>query len=318
MTRLAAIDCGTNSLRLLVAETDPGQPGEVVEILRRVETVRLGEGLESSRRISDAALSRAVAVARDYAGVCAGLGVEAIDFVATSAARDAVNMDEFFTAMRGCFPDGAVRPRLLSGHDEAALSFRGATAAVARGREKESFLVVDLGGGSTEFAFGGSDLVAAASVDVGAVRLTERCLGRDPLSAESHLAVRTAMAEALDRIEDEIRLADADILIGVAGSVTTITAHALKLSSHDLSQAHLVELPASQVVQACTDLASLPGEVRAALPYLHPGRVDVIVAGALMWAVIVERFQRVSGSDRVVTSVHDILDGLIAEMAGRA
>lgn len=331
--RVAAIDCGTNSLRLLVAETtDPGLGGHhpvgpgsgvgvgLVDVVRRTEVVRLGAGVDATGAISPEAISRALALTGEYARICAELGVERVRFVATSASRDARNGNDFVAGVRAaCAPyepwGPDLTPEVLGGELEAALSYRGATAAVAGAGHPGDYLVVDLGGGSTEFARGAMGLDRAASLDVGSVRLTERHLRTDPPTPAEADAVRAELATALDEAEERVGFAQVGTLVGLAGSVTTITAHALALPTYEHSRVHLATLGVAQILAACADLAAMPRAARAALAYLHPGRVDVIVAGALAWAAIVERVRDRAGVQEVVASVHDILDGIVLELA---
>lgn len=318
--RVAAIDCGTNSLRLLVAEAGGQGPGEgPTDVLRRTEVVRLGEGVDASGAISAEAMGRALAVTADYALACEELGVERMRFVATSASRDARNAADFVAGVRGClagYPWGRhVEPEVIGGDAEAALSFAGATAAVAAAGHPGDYLVVDLGGGSTEFARGAADLQRAASLDIGCVRLTERFLRADPPAPGQVAALRAEIAAALEEVEARVGWGSLGTLVGLAGTVTTITAHALGLPTYADARVHLATLTCEDTLAACEDLVAMPRAARAALPVMHPGRVDVIVAGALVWGAVVARARAAAGIERVVTSVHDILDGIAAELA---
>jgi exopolyphosphatase/guanosine-5'-triphosphate,3'-diphosphate pyrophosphatase len=307
MTRVAALDCGTNSLRLLVADVDP-QSRTIEDVDRRMEIVRLGEGVDRTGRIAPEAMERTLAVLRFYAALCTEAGVERVRFVATSATRDAANRDAFVAGVREIL---GTEPEVVQGAEEAALSFAGATSGLAwDGDSGPPFCVVDIGGGSTEVVLGTDRPEAAASVDVGCVRLTERHLHGDPPSA-SQVAAATADVEvALDRVAARVPLGRARTLIGLAGSVTTVTAHALRLDSYDPGRIHGAVLPVDDVLAACSSLLGMPRSQRAALPYMHPGRVDVIGAGALVWARIVERVAAAAGITTVRTSEHDILDGI--------
>jgi len=328
MTRVAAIDCGTNSIRLLVADLpEPGAPAvagqPLVDVHREMRVVRLGEGVDATGRLSDAALERTLAATRDYAAVVRELGVERTRFVATSASRDASNAQVFVDGVREAL---GVEPEVVPGAEEAALSFRGAATGVPpRGPDGVSlvspYCVVDIGGGSTEVVLGDPGATAsgaapaALSVDVGCVRLTERHLHDDPPSPAQVAAARADVDAALDRVAEVVPYAATGALVGVAGSVTTITAHALGLPRYDAERIHGAVLPVPDVLAACADLLSTTREQRAALPYMHPGRVDVIGAGALVWARVVERVAEVADVRSVVTSEHDILDGIALSLA---
>ncbi len=305
MTRVAAFDCGTNSLRLLVAEGD-SSGGAPVDLVRRMEIVRLGQGVDRTGRLDPEAIARTLAVAAEYATVCAELGVERTRFVATSATRDAENADEFVGGVQGLL---GVVPEVITGDQEAQLSFTGATAGLAE-HHAAPFCVVDLGGGSTELVIGGRQYEAAWSMDVGCVRMTERHLVDDPPTDAQIDAAAADVDAAIDVAGRTVALARTGTLVGVAGSITTITAHALSLPKYDAEKIHGAELPVEQVLEACDSLLRMPRAERAALGFMHPGRVDVIGAGALVWARVVRRVAAESGVTSVVTSEHDILDGI--------
>jgi exopolyphosphatase/guanosine-5'-triphosphate,3'-diphosphate pyrophosphatase len=305
MPRVAAIDCGTNSIRLLIADVDPST-GSLVDVDRRMEVVRLGQDVDRTGEIAPEAMQRTLEATTRFTELCRAAGVEAVRFVATSASRDARNRDEFVTGVRDIL---GIEPEVIAGSQEAALSFAGATGGLLPDHESP-FLVVDLGGGSTEVVLGETTVEAALSVDVGCVRLTERHLRGDPLTAAQLAAATADVDAALDRVAEQVPLALARTLVGVAGTVTTITAHALKLPEYDPAAIHGATLPVSRVLAACDDLIAMPRQARAALPYLHPGRVDVIGAGALIWKRVVQRVTQVSPVSVTVTSEHDILDGI--------
>ncbi len=317
--RVAAIDCGTNSLRLLVAETDNGGLRDVV---RRTEVVRLGEGVDATGAIGPAAMTRALDLTREYAGICAELGVARARFVATSASRDARNAAHFVAGVRAAFAPHDwgrdLAPEVIGGRQEAALSYRGATAAVAGAGHPGDYLVVDHGGGSTEFARGAMGLDRAVSLDLGCVRLTERHRPADPPTAADVAALRAEADAAVDAAERAIGLGEVATLVGLAGTVTTVTAHALRLTAYEHHRVHLAALTVPETLAACAELVAMSREQRAALPSMHPGRVDVIGAGALVWAAIIERVHEQSGGAAVVTSVHDILDGIALGLASDA
>jgi exopolyphosphatase/guanosine-5'-triphosphate,3'-diphosphate pyrophosphatase len=311
MTRVAAVDCGTNSLRLLVVDVDPGS-GTSVDVDRRTEIVRLGEGVDATGRLSDEALERTFAVARFYAAIAGEAGARAMGVVATSASRDAGDASRFTAGMQEIF---GVAPQVITGDEEAALAFAGAVRALPERPERGPVLVVDVGGGSTEVVLGddlraGGAVLAARSVDVGSVRLTERHLRSDPPTAAEIERARAEVDEALDVVAEAVPLDKATLLVGVAGTVTTVTAHALALPAYDSDAVDGAELPVPTVRAACADLLARTLAQRAELPYLDTGRVDVIGAGALVWGQVVERVHRAAGLRTVLASEHDVLDGI--------
>jgi exopolyphosphatase/guanosine-5'-triphosphate,3'-diphosphate pyrophosphatase len=304
IVRVAAIDCGTNSIRLLVTDLDP-ERGTETELDRRMEIVRLGQGVDATGQFAAEALERTFAACDQYAAVVNKLGAERVRFVATSATRDAANRDEFFAGVRARF---GIDPEVITGDEEAALSFRGATQAVAAdgAGHPTPYLVVDIGGGSTEFVLGAGSVEAARSVDVGCVRLTERHLKHDPPGPEQIAAATRDIDAAIDLAARTVPLDRAKTLVGVAGSVTTIAAIALGLAEYDRDRVHLSRLSAHTAREAAERLLRSTHAERAANPVIHPGRVDVIGAGALILARITERL----GLPEVVVSEHDILDGI--------
>ncbi len=310
MTRVAAFDCGTNSLRLLVA--DVGPDGTLTDLTRRMEIVRLGQGVDRTGRIADEAMERTLAVVGQYADVCRELGAERMRFVATSASRDAENAEVFVAGVRQAL---GIEPEVVSGAEEAALSFVGATAGLAAGHSPP-FCVVDLGGGSTEVVLGDRAVTAAHSMDVGCVRMTERHLMDDPPSPAQIAAATTDVDAALDATLSRVTVAQASTLVGLAGSVTTITAHALRLERYEPARIHGAVLPVGDVLRACEELVQMPRSARASLGFMHPGRVDVIGAGALVWSRVVRRVAEAAGLREVVTSEHDILDGIALSLVG--
>ena len=314
MTRVGAVDCGTNSIRLLVA--DVGQTGSLTDVVRRMEVVRLGAGVDRTGAIDPEAMARTLAMARQYAGQCRELGAETVRFVATSASRDASNAAEFVAGVREAFADFGTAPEVVTGDEEATLSFRGATGGLRARGIPGPYLVVDLGGGSTEWVRGEATVESACSMDIGSVRLTERHLHSDPPQAGEIAAAVRDIDAALDRAAEVVDLTGIRSLVGLAGTVTTITAHALGLQEYDPDRIHLAELSPDQVLAACQDLLHRTREQRAALGFMHPGRVDVIGAGALVWHQVVQRLAGL-GVVRVVTSERDILDGIAASAAER-
>jgi exopolyphosphatase / guanosine-5'-triphosphate,3'-diphosphate pyrophosphatase len=315
MTRVGAVDCGTNSIRLLIADVDR-RSGKVTDLLRRMEVVRLGYGVDRTGMIDPLAMRRTVAMAREYAAQCQQAGVEAVRFVATSASRDAANAEEFVAGVQDAFAAFGTSPEVITGRDEAELSFRGATGDLRAAGVTGPYLVVDLGGGSTEFVRGEAEVESALSVDVGCVRMTERRLHGDPPTAEEVAAAALDIDAAVERAAESVAFSGIAALVGLAGTVTTITAHALDLPAYDAERIHLTTLEPPQVLAACESLLHLSHRERAALPFMHPGRVDVIGAGALIWQRIVERVVAASGPVPVVTSEHDILDGIALSCAG--
>ncbi|MFI9050112.1 exopolyphosphatase [Streptomyces sp. NPDC053427] len=308
MTRVAAIDCGTNSIRLLVADLDP-ETGELKDLDRRMQIVRLGQGVDRTGRLAPEALERTFAACRVYAEVIKELGAERLRFVATSASRDAENRDAF---VRGVVEILGVEPEVITGDQEAEFSYHGATREIA-GREDmpSPYLVVDIGGGSTEFVLGNDVVRAARSVDIGCVRMTERHLVHegtisDPPAPEQITAIRADIAQALDHAEETVPLSRATTLVGLAGSVTTVAAIALGLDHYDSAAIHHSRIPLAEVREITERLLISTHAERAAHPVMHPGRVDVIAAGALVLLSIMERV----GAEEVVVSEHDILDGI--------
>lgn len=321
--RVGAVDCGTNSIRLLVADvtTDPetGQ-ASLHEVLRRTEVVRLGQGVDETGRLDPEALRRTVAQAGEYAQQCREHGVApgAVRFVATSASRDADNAADFVIGIQEVFGDLDVTPEVVTGAEEAGLSFAGATGDLLTAGFEGSYVVVDLGGGSTEVARGTHDVVAATSLDIGCVRMTERHLRSDPPTQEEVDAARWDINTALDEAEAQVGFGGAGTLVGLAGSVTTVTAHALGLTTYDREAIHLARLTAEETLRACGELLAMTRAERAALGFMHPGRVDVIGAGALVWHEVVARVVAANGPDVVVTaSEHDILDGIALSVPAR-
>ena len=315
MTRVGAIDCGTNSIRLLIADVDPDS-GRLTDLVRRMEIVRLGHGVDKTGVIAPEAMSRTVAQSREYASQCSDLGVERVRFVATSASRDARNAQEFVVGVREAFSAFGVTPEVVTGREEASLSFQGATGDLRANRIPGPYLMVDLGGGSTEFVRGTDHVQQARSVDVGCVRMTERHLRSDPPTSRQIAQAVVDIEAAIDQAAQVVGFQGISTLVGLAGSITTITAHALGLTKYEPDKIHLCQLPATQIIGACSSLLSMTRAQRAALPFMHPGRVDVIGAGALVWSTIVQRLQRDTGITTVVTSEHDILDGIALSIVG--
>ena len=329
--RVAAVDCGTNSLRLLIADVDQ-QSGVLTDVQRRMEIVRLGQGVDATGWLAPGPLARTFRVLEDYAAEVKSAGVTRVRMVATSATRDAANAAEFVSGVTRIL---GIAPEVVSGDEEAFLSFTGATAELAAprraapaprgtpsgvpapsGRPEPPYLVVDIGGGSTEFVCGGgerhaADPVAALSVDIGCVRLTERYLHGDPPRPGEIAAATAAIDAALGTVAARIPAASARTLIGLAGSVTTVTGIALGLLAYEPARIHHARMPAGQVHDVTRMLLGQTRRERAAICVMHPGRVDVIGAGALVLDRVLDRL----GFSEVMASEHDILDGIARSIA---
>jgi exopolyphosphatase/guanosine-5'-triphosphate,3'-diphosphate pyrophosphatase len=306
MTRVAAIDCGTNSIRLLVA--DAADAGALVDVVRRMEIVRLGQGVDRTGRLDSAAIERTRVALSGYAREIADLGADRVRMVATSATRDAANADDFRTMVTATL---GVPPEVITGGEEARLSFLGATRGLPADAEPPH-LVIDIGGGSTEFVLGsstmdgGATVADAVSVDIGCVRMTERHLLDDPPTPAEVAAAQADIAATVDRALSVVSGGQARTLVGLAGSVTTVAALALRLDEYRPERIHHARIPYADVAAVTTELLSLTHAQRLALPAVHPGRADVIGAGALVLRVIMEKV----GADSVLVSEHDILDGI--------
>lgn len=314
-TRVAAVDCGTNSIRLLIADvTRDGGATKLTDVVRLMRVNRLGQGVDATGRLAPEALQRTFEAADEYAALIREHGAERIRFVATSASRDAENRAEFTAGIRERL---GVEPEVISGDEEAALSFAGATSVLGSDNGAKT-LVVDLGGGSTEFVLGTSDTVLAAkSTDMGCVRFTERHLTSNPPTEAQIALARGDVLDMIARVLSTVPLAEADRLVGVAGTITTVTAHALSLPEYSAEAIHGTELDISRIDQAAAELLHMDRDERAALPYMHPGRVDVIGAGALIWQTIVDRVSELTDGrvSSAITSEHDILDGIALSAA---
>ena len=346
--RVAAVDCGTNSLRLLLADVDPGR-AELTDVARRMEIVRLGQGVDKTGRLAPEALARTIAVLRDYADVIARSGAQAVRMVATSATRDADNAADFVRLVKEVL---GVAPEVLTGAEEAMLSFTGATAELAAGGDGGPFLVTDIGGGSTEFVLGsvlprGDDppqdppapggthpprpplggtypprpplggtyppkSPRAISVNVGCVRMTERHLHGDPPTSQEVAAAIADIDAALDTVAATVPVRQARTLIGLAGSVTTVAAIAMGLATYDAARIHHARVSAADVHEVTRGLLAQTRAARAAIGVMHPGRVDVIGGGTLVLDRLMERF----GFSEILVSEHDILDGMAWSLAG--
>jgi exopolyphosphatase/guanosine-5'-triphosphate,3'-diphosphate pyrophosphatase len=337
--RVAAIDCGTNSLRLLIADADPANH-QLVDVQRQMEIVRLGQGVDATGVLASDALARTFRVLAEYAREIREAGATRVRMVATSATRDARNAADF---TRGVQETLGITPEVVSGAEEALLSFAGATielTGVAAERDVAAdshpaavrdpgavraawappYLVVDIGGGSTEFVLGGRDGdlasvaggLTAISVDIGCVRLTERHLHSDPPTEAEIKGATADIDDALEMVAIAVPVASALTLVGLAGSVTTVAAIALGLPEYDPGRTHHARISANAVHAVTAELLAATRRERAAIGSMHPGRVDVIGAGALVLDEVMHRF----GFAEVVTSEHDILDGVAWSIAG--
>lgn len=309
MTRVAAIDCGTNSIRLLVA--DAGEDGRLTDVTRLMRIVRLGQGVDATGAFAPEAIERTRVALGEYAEIIRDTGATAVRMVATSATRDASNRDDFFAMTREVL--GAVIPgaeaEVITGDEEARLSFAGAVGELDA--SEGPFVVVDLGGGSTEVVLGDDAGVHAAySTDVGCVRVTERCLHDDPPTTDQVDAARAFAAERLAQAFERVPVEQARTWVGVAGTMTTLSAVAQDLPEYDPERVHLSRLSVGQLHDVANRLVSMTHDERAALGPMHPGRVDVIGGGAIVTTVLADELARRAGIDELVVSEHDILDGI--------
>jgi len=315
--RVAAIDCGTNSIRLLIADVDTSDDGitTLTDVHREMRVVRLGAGVDATGMLAPEALERTFAATDDYAATIRANAVERIRFVATSATRDAGNRAVFVDGIKARL---GVEPEVVSGAEEAGLSFAGA-ASVLPVLDDGLVLVVDLGGGSTEFVVGNARGVQAAiSTDMGCVRFTERYLKSDPPTVAEIAAAEAAVEAKLVEVLAEVPLAEVTEVVGVAGTITTITARALGLAVYERDAIHAAVVPLDTLERAAGELLAMTREQRAALGYMHPGRVDVIGAGSLIWRTVLRRLAALTGGalESATTSEHDILDGIALGAAG--
>ena len=299
--RVAAIDCGTNSIRLLITDFD-SKTNQMTDVIREMRIVRLGEGIDKTKRFSEAALARTFAAIDEYATLIKQNHVEKIRFVATSATRDAENKSIFFDGVSARL---MIEAEVISGEAEANLSFIGATKSLAD-KYQPPYLVIDLGGGSTELVLGETSPIAAYSMNVGCVRMTERhAPGGNPNSAQL-AQIKSDVAAALQLAFEKVDVKKANTVIGVAGTVTTVAAHALKLSEYNPEALHGAEITSEEISQTAQDFIAMTFEQRAALKYMHPGRVEVITAGSIVLAEVVKQI----GAKKIIASERDILDGV--------
>ena len=303
MTRVAAIDCGTNSIRLLIADI---AGGNFREIYRTMEIVRLGQGVDKNKAFHPDALDRTLKATALFAEEIARRGVERMRFCATSATRDASNRDLFIDGVKSLL---GVAPEVISGEEEAALSFKGATKEL-RG-VGAPYLVIDIGGGSTEFVFGSERVEFAKSQNIGCVRMSERHFSSIPPQAEEIAGAKADIDEAIKGAAEIVPITEAKTLIAVAGTATTVAAAALSLSTYDRHSIHLSRISAEKTHQVSEMFLSLNRDEIAALGYMHPGRVDVIGAGSL----VLSRIMTLTGAEEFVASESDILDGMAWSLA---
>ena len=298
MSRVAAIDCGTNSIRLLIADITNGK---FKEVLRTMEIVRLGQGVDQNKAFHPDAIDRTLAAVEKFAGLIKSKGVEKVRFCATSATRDASNRELFTDGVKKIL---GVDVEVIPGEEEARLSFIGATKELSQ--NDGPFLVVDIGGGSTEFVFGNESVDSAKSVNIGCVRMSERHLIDQPPSmaqiSQAIIDIDIAIAQAAAIVP----ISEAKTLVAVAGTATTVAAAALKLEQYDRYLIHLSRISATSVHQVAGMFQSMDKDQIASLGYMHPGRVDVITSGAL----ILSRIMAATGASEFVASESDILDGI--------
>ena len=309
----AAVDCGTNSIRLLIAEVSDGR---LRDVHRETRIVRLGQGVDATGRFAPDAIARTRTALTDYASLLRAHGVERVRMVATSAARDVTNRDVFFAMtaeVLGAVVPGAVA-EVITGTEEAELSFRGAIGELDSAAAP--FVVVDLGGGSTEIVLGGDRVVASYSADIGCVRLTERCLHSDPPTPEEVETARRVVRERLEVALGVVPVEEARSWVGLAGTMTTLSALAHNMTTYDSAAIHLSRVPGSDLLAVCERLIGMTRSQRAALGPMHEGRADVIAGGAIEVEELACELRTRAGIDELIVSEHDILDGIVLSVAG--
>lgn len=313
--RIAAVDCGTNSIRLLIADVVPAGAGSatphLTDVHREMRIVRLGQGVDATGSLAPEAIERTRAALHDYVDLMLENGVTRVRMVATSATRDASNREDFFAMTRAEL--GRVMPgaqaEVITGDEEARLSFAGAVGELSS--DEGPFVVVDLGGGSTEVVLGDSNgVISAYSADIGCVRITERCLHGNPPTREEVASGRFFASERLAQAFGVVPVERARTWVGVAGTMTTIAAVALDLPEYDSEKVHLTRLDMREVRKVCDRLIGMDHDERAALGPMHPGRVDVIGGGAVITEVLADELARRAGVTELIVSEHDILDGI--------
>lgn len=298
MSRVAAIDCGTNSIRLLIADISGGK---FKEVLRDMEIVRLGQGVDENKSFHPDAINRTLAAVEKFKNQLTGKGVEKIRFCATSATRDAANRDLFIDGVRQIL---GVEVEVIPGEEEARLSFNGATKELLQ--TDAPFLVVDIGGGSTEFVYGNKEVEFAKSVDIGCVRMSERHLKSQPVEMSQVAQAIIDIDKAIAQAAAVVPISTAKTLVAVAGTATTIAAAALDLETYDRYAIHLSRIPAEKVHKVSAAFQAMTKSEISKLGFMHPGRVDVITAGSL----VLSRVMAATGATEFVASESDILDGM--------
>ncbi len=304
MKRVAALDCGTNSIRLLIAEEN-ARGSTFTEISRKMSIVKLGEGVDKNKAFLPDAISRTLAALKVFAAEIAEAKVAKVRFCATSATRDAQNRDEFLIPVAQIL---GITPEVITGDEEAKLSFLGATQALSK--SDGPFLVVDIGGGSTEFVFGSDHVDAARSVNIGCVRMSERHFKNDPPTQSEIEGARVDIKNAITLAAEVVPIKSAKTLVAVAGTATTVAAAALNLEKYDSELIHLAKISAKETRRVSDWLLTLTRQERSDLGYMHLGRVDVIAAGSLVLAEIIEA----TGLTNFIASENDILDGMVWSM----
>lgn len=310
--RLAGIDCGTNSIRLLIADVEGGR---LRDVHRETRIVRLGQGVDATGEFAADAIARTRAALADYAALLKRHGAQRVRMVATSAARDVANRDAFFAMtadVLGAVLPGAVA-EVITGAEEASLSFRGAVGELDAAAGP--FVVVDLGGGSTEIVIGGDAVTASYSADIGCVRLTERCLHSDPPTPGEVAAARRVVRERLEVALGVVPVEGAKTWVGLAGTMTTLSALAHNLTTYDSAAIHLSRVAGDDLLAVCERLIGMTRAERAALPPMHEGRADVIGGGAIVVEELARELRARAGIDELTVSEHDILDGIVLSIA---
>ncbi|MEO6956109.1 MAG: Ppx/GppA phosphatase family protein [Antricoccus sp.] len=296
--RLAAIDCGTNTIRLLIADV---ADQKITEVCRSMYTNRLGQGLGATGQISAESLQRTRSALIEFRAAIDEFGPQAVRMVATSASRDASNRSDFVRLAEQIV---GVAPEVITGDQEAALSFAGATSGLG---DAVCRLVIDIGGGSTEFVIGDTVVRSSRSTDVGCVRLTEQYFKNDPPTPDQLAHARAAVTAAIAQARSQVDFDSALEVVGVAGTITTMTAIALGIETYDSKAIHRSTIKASEIRDIASKLTTLGHDERAAIPTMHPGRVDVIAAGAVILEAVVTEL----GIDSVIASETDILHGIV-------
>ena len=298
MSQVAVIDCGTNSIRLLIAEISGSN---FKEVIRTMEIVRLGQGVDENKAFHPDAINRTLSAVKSFKEIINKNKVDKIRFCATSATRDAMNRNLFIDGVRDILN---VQVEVIPGEEEAALSFTGATYQLDQG--SGPFLVVDIGGGSTEFVYGDKKVISAKSVNIGCVRMSERHLTNQPPTMDQIASAIVDIDIAITQAAVSVPINSAKSLIAVAGTATTVAAAALNLLKYDRGLIHLSKISADKVHKVAQMFQSMNKSEISALPYMHEGRVDVITSGSL----VLSRVMAATGAAEFVASESDILDGM--------